>query len=38
MTRTLLATAILALTAAAPLAQAGVVINYSDFSGACGSG
>lgn len=38
MTRSLLAAAILAFTAAAPLAQAAVVINYNNFSGACGDG
>jgi len=39
MIRSLFAPAILALAAAAaPQAQAGIVINYSDFTGACGDG
>ena len=37
MIRSLLAPAILALSAASQ-AQAGIVINYSDFTGACGDG
>ena len=37
MTRTLLATAALALAAAAPQAQAATVINYANFAGACGT-
>jgi hypothetical protein len=35
--RTLLATAALALAAAAPAAQAALVIDYANFTGACGS-
>ncbi|ART53170.1 hypothetical protein CBP34_17950 [Acidovorax carolinensis] len=38
MIRSLFAPAMLAFAAAAPQAQAGVVINYSNFTGACGDG
>lgn len=38
MTRTLIAAAALTLAVAAPQAQAGIVIDYANFLGACGDG